>query len=323
MTVEQFINARMPNVSFDDFQKLCASVGIVITSNTDKLTNDTIARLVNNHNFNDRLANGTIIISLKELTGRLQKIRNKYDEILASANVLPEDIKDIQEARARIEDSISKYNEELDTVITRDSYAWRSIFEKAGKKTSIINNPVSQARFNSLHTRTKKKSKKLTELYSRLDTLDSEEVKTAFKKIKRKREREKVVKKIESLRKRQGVLMAKQRKVSDKFAKKYISAKSKVETKEVEIHNKELEYLKRLSELLKAMSDYKSDIEASEKELDKLEKDSSAKKSSLKSLRSEIKEMQKKLDQLHKKSGKLRGQHEKYLHKSEKSVKLS
>jgi hypothetical protein len=266
MTIKDAINRNiLPNLSEENYIKICGELGIVITSiENDKLNNEQL----------NRLAHDNRIIALMNKTRFIKnnaKFEKQYQEVVDAADKIVSDLEgtsvdDAKEVAEKFQQEATQGKQSYED----DVLHYSSVKTDLGLDPSTLNRG-QQNRMNNYNQKMEITSGKLKKEYEKLDKLRNQKFKTAYKTARNQRRIERQMERISKLQAKQGVIASKQHKILNAVNEKYRAKKESEIRRFREEQNKIQEYAKEKIRLNNAKEAHTSDLEATEQEIQELE----------------------------------------------------
>ena len=262
MTLNEAIKQnKLPRLSEDYYKSILDSLSIKINDfDKDELTEENLMRLVSDFRIHAALTR-------RNFSEENSKFTKNYEQVLEEIDALSKDLDD--SALREAKEFADKLKSEMDN--RKTSYENdKKDFSIARENLGINDIELSDFDRDKLETQNNKmikNTKKLNEEYQKLESLQNKEFHTAYKQAQNQRRIDKVIKRIEKLQTKQGILQSKQQRIINKATDKYVNIKEKEFRKYREQMDRMNTYLEEKNTTKKAIEDYQKDLALTNQEL--------------------------------------------------------
>lgn len=262
MTLNEAIKQnKLPRLSEDYYKSILDSLSIKINDfDKDELTEENLMRLVSDFRIHAALTR-------RNFSEDNSKLTKNYEQVLEEIDALSKDLDD--SALREAKEFADKLKSEMDN--RKTSYENdKKDFSIARENLGINDIELSDFDRDKLETQNNKmikNTKKLNEEYQKLESLQNKEFHTAYKQAQNQRRIDKVIKRIEKLQTKQGILQSKQQRIINKATDKYVNIKEKEFRKYREQMDRMNTYLEEKNTTKKAIEDYQKDLALTNQEL--------------------------------------------------------
>lgn len=262
MTLNEAIKQnKLPRLSEDYYKSILDSLSIKINDfDKDELTEENLMRLVSDFRIHAALTR-------RNFSEGNSKFTKNYEQVLEEIDALSKDLDD--SALREAKEFADKLKSEMDN--RKTSYENdKKDFSIARENLGINDIELSDFDRDKLETQNNKmikNTKKLNEEYQKLESLQNKEFHTAYKQAQNQRRIDKVIKRIEKLQTKQGILQSKQQRIINKATDKYVNIKEKEFRKYREQMDRMNTYLEEKNTTKKAIEDYQKDLALTNQEL--------------------------------------------------------